>query len=514
MHSPSAIQPASVTGPAIRCTQLMIVAVLSVLGLLSRALHADPQVLIGPLCWSIVALFLWSVWSWCQVTRSLFDWYVIFLTAAFVFNGGHAFLEVLHLNERGVLDSEFSSETVMQTLYMVELSLAALHCGALAGIGRSWLHEDNAGPEPTPPETKTSMRLVGGGLLLIALPFTAMLLKDAVEIVLSGGYVALYQQKAPTGLGAGPKLLATFLIPGVMFLLSGSGESRAARWILVGVVLAYAAINFFLGVRHEAALLMLALAWLWYRQIRPFSMTLLLTGAATAVLVVFPLVAATREDSGSDRISFSHLVDMYTTLENPAIAAVHEMGGSMMTVAHTINLVPSTREFEWGAGYGYALLTLFPNLFWDIHPTIARKIPSDWLIWQVDPYIAEQGGGLGYSFIAEAYLNFGWLGLPFVMILGGYVGSRVVLWTDRSRRADRAAMTAAAACFLVFYVRAELAVVLRGVLWFACLPYCAVLILNHTQSALGHCRSAWKWQPGFQVDASNPKVPTLTGDFR
>src|SRR5262249_25008661 len=158
----------------------------------------------------------------------------------------------------------------------------------------------------------------------------------------------------------------------------------------------------------------------------------------------------------------------------------------------TIDLVPGSHGHEWGVGYGYALLTVFPNLFWDIHPTIARKLPCDWLIWQVDPYTAELGGTLGYSFIAEAYLNFGWLGAPFVMILGGYAGSRIMRWADRSRRADRAALTAAAACFLVFSVRGELAVVLRGLLWYACLPYCAVLILNYTQHALGHRPIAWR----------------------
>jgi hypothetical protein len=204
----------------------------------------------------------------------------------------------------------------------------------------------------------------------------------------------------------------------------------------------------------------------------------------------------------------NHLVEKYTSLENPAIAAVHEMGGSMMTVAHTINLVPASHDFEWGAGYGYALLTLFPNLFWKIHPTVARKIPSAWLIWQVDPYTAEQGGGLGYSFIAEAYLNFGWLGVPIVMLLGGYLVGRGVRWADRSRRADRIAMTAAAACFLVFYVRAELAVVLRGVMWYACFPYFAVVMLNYTQQALARRPHSPGPEAEPRLDVSKAAVQT------
>ena len=63
MISQSTIQHACHAGAAIRLTQLMIVAMLSALGLLYPALHVDPQALVGPLCWSIVGLFLWSVWS-------------------------------------------------------------------------------------------------------------------------------------------------------------------------------------------------------------------------------------------------------------------------------------------------------------------------------------------------------------------------------------------------------------------------------------------------------------------
>ncbi len=471
---------------ALRCAQLGILAVLAALGWLYPLLNVQPEILLGTQCWTIAGLYFWSVWSWYRVTHRLFDWYLIFLSAAYIFNAGHVFLEVLHLNEFGILDGEFSATTVMQTLYLVQLSLAALHWGALEGVGK--LSPAAAGSyvmTVTPAETLVSLRLVGCALLLIAAPFAAMLMIEAMQIVLSGGYFALYQQEMPTGLGAGPKVLSTFLIPGVLFLLAASRESRPLRLSAILIVLGYAAINFFLGVRHEAAVLLVAFAWLWDRQVRPLNITWLLAGGAFTVMVVFPLVAATRNVSGSDRISMEFLIDQFTTLENPAVAAVHEMGGSMNTVAHTLELVPSSHDFEWGAGYGYAWLTLFPNLFWDVHPSIARKIPSSWLIWEVDPYTAEQGGGLGYSFLAEAYLNFGWLGLVPVMIVFGYLGGKAVRWGDQHGHAERAALLAAAFSFLVFFVRAELAVVLRGVIWYAAVPYCAVRILTLTQHALG-----------------------------
>ena len=62
-----------------------------------------------------------------------------------------------------------------------------------------------------------------------------------------------------------------------------------------------------------------------------------------------------------------------------------------------------------------------PNLFWDIHPTIARGLACDWITETVDPFADLVGGGLGYSFIAEAYLNFGWFGVPIVTGIIGFL---------------------------------------------------------------------------------------------
>jgi oligosaccharide repeat unit polymerase len=471
---------------AIRMFQLLIVVCLAGMGWLLPELHVRAEDIIQTQCWGIVVFFIWTVWSWHSLTRVVFDWYLIFVTAAYVFNGGQAFLEVLRLNEQGLLDNEFSAESLMKTLYLVQLSLMALHMGALDGLGRFSKHGNRRINDSTTPQMLTSLRLVGFAMLLVGIPFTAMLLREAISIVLSEGYFSLYQQKAPTGVGAGPRVLASYIIPGVLFLLAASRGSGSTQFFCVAVVVIFACVNTFVGVRHEAAAFMLAFAWLWDRRVRPLNFPLLLSVSAVILLVVFPLVAATRNFRGSDRASIGYLVEELGSINNPAISAVREMGGTMMTVAHTINLVPSSHEYEMGASYFYAMFTLFPNFFWELHPTIARKIPSSWLIWEVDPYTAAEGGGLGYSFIAEAFLNFGWLGTPLMMVVGGYLIGSSVRWADHNRRADRIAALASAGCFLLFYVRAELAVIMRGVVWYTCIPYVAVTILTHAQHAIGH----------------------------
>jgi oligosaccharide repeat unit polymerase len=435
------------------------------------------------LCCLILLHSVWSLWSWAQVTRTWFDSYSLFLIAATLFNAGQAILEVFGLNPEGLLGRQFPPTTLVHTLFLVLIGLAAMHLGALLAAVRSPKRSTTSNSASDAESTLSSLRTIGWALLFVALPFTAIVIKEEITVVSSAGYFALYQQQAGTGLNAGPVVLSAFLIPGAMFLLAGACRSRGQRLIAVAVIAGYAVIQFYLGVRHEAAILAVEAIWVWHRLIRPIRPALLIGAGILMVAVIFPLVGAVRNTSGKDRSTVDFLAQNYATIDNPLVASVSEMGGSMETIAHTLTLVPATRDYEMGVGYAYAVSTLFPNLFWKIHPAIAHELPSTWLTWQVDPYTASQGGGLGFSFIAEAYLNFGYLGVPILLFFGGYLLARLVRWADRGIRPDRVAFVATAACFAIFLARAELAVVLRGVIWYSIAPYLATVWLARRRAA-------------------------------
>jgi hypothetical protein len=153
------------------------------------------------------------------------------------------------------------------------------------------------------------------------------------------------------------------------------------------------------------------------------------------------------------------------------------MGGTMGSIANTYLLVPSTRAFDYGLGYGYAVLTLVPNMFWDVHPTIAHGTGSDWLVWTVDPYGAARRTGLGFSCVAEAYLNFGWLGAAGVMALVGFGFGRLGI---AARLGDRGwlALVAAFTAFVLRFPRDESASLVRAFVWYSLMPYLGVYVLS------------------------------------
>lgn len=479
--------PGSGPRPDLRLVFAQGLIVLLLLGL--RACHcpseADAAQLVYPLCVAAGCLWCWSIWSWRRMTGRLFDFYMVFFLATAVFNSGQAVLEIFHLNSKGLLAGHFSQETLVETLYVVLLGLAGLHFGALVAAAR---HAARHGGRPSPATADQALNLaclrrVALAMLIVAGPFSVLVLKDCVSVVLASGYMGLYQQEVNIGMNNLPQLLSQILIrPAGLFLFTAGQRWWGVRLLALAVVVVYAAVNFFLGYRYASAMPLLALAWLWHHRVRPIPVGLLAAAATLVVVVLFPLIRVSRENSG-ERRSLENVWQAFGSVENPAVAAISEMGGSMETISHTIEIVPGNHAYERGASYAYAALTLFPNFFWSIHPTVARGIPTYWLINIVDPWTARHGGSLGYSILAEAYLNFGWIGTPLVLILMGFCYAAFVLWASSSSVPARTALVACVACTITLYAREDAASVIREMVWYAVLPYLLVTWLTRRQQA-------------------------------
>ncbi|MBA3942953.1 MAG: O-antigen polysaccharide polymerase Wzy [Herpetosiphonaceae bacterium] len=459
--------------------QAGILLLLGGCSLVYSAYSLEAEALIYPACVSLALVSVWSVFSWNVLTKRSFDPYILFIIAAVLFNGGQAFLEIFHLNDQGVLKSAFSSETTLQTLFLVTVCLSTFHFGAI--LSTLTVRIDDRRREADQ-ETLIALgrnsRRIGVGLVMISSVPALWNLRQALALVISSGYFALYQRDVVTSFAATPQVLAGFLVPGGLFLLASSKNNRSMRLASVALIVMYSATQLFLGSRSAAFLPLFALLWLWHSAIRPLPRSLFIVGGAVLLFVAFPLVAVVRNVTGANRSSVDFLVNAYASIDNPAVSAVSEMGGTMGTIAHTINLVPSYRNYDMGVGYLYALLTAIPNLFWSIHPTIAHGLPSSWLVWTIDPQTAAHGGGLGYSFIAEAYLNFGWLGGPLFLGFIGFLYGKLILWAVPSSNPAKLAMVAVFLSFFLFYVRQEAASQIRSLLWYAVLPYICVNLLE------------------------------------
>jgi len=427
----------------------------------------------------LVGFSLWSLWSWKKATGHLLDLYSLFFIALILFSGGQSFLEVLGLNPKGILDGQFPTEVVRQALVLVVVSMLMFHAGALYCASSIATRTEELSSSES---LEQALRMVGAIIIGISIGPALYELYHDFSLIQMMGYTGKFMQvRVVTGVDAWTLVVAPFLVPGALLLLAGSRGRRGniiLSWLLIGVP---SSIYFLLGLRNMGLRGLVALVWLHAVVIAPIKKTVLGV-VMMVVLVLVPGLAAVRSErwTGIDRIGV--LLQSYDVMDNnPLVLAIREMGGSFITIVYTTELVPQVRSFEWGMSYLSAMGTVFPNFFWDIHPSLAGGLPSYWLTKEVDPYSANTGHTLGFSFIAEAYLNFSWIGTPLFMSGIGYLLAQFVLRVWKRPDPLRLAIQAVSISFVLFVARGESHLIVRPIFWECLIPYLLVMYLYNRQ---------------------------------
>src|SRR5690606_26639259 len=95
-----------------------------------------------------------------------------------------------------------------------------------------------------------------------------------------------------------------------------------------------------------------------------------------------------------------------------------EVGASLDTVGRSMELVPGRFDYFLGKTYVDAAARVVPSLVWSRPDAI---VSSSWLTEQTSARRSAGKGGLGFSIVAEAYINFGVLGAPWILALIGWL---------------------------------------------------------------------------------------------
>lgn len=424
------------------------------------------------ICWTALFLLLWCPISWVGSGRRMFGPYGLFLGAVMVFNAAQLWLECFGLNAFGLLGGRVSPQSAATAGVAVVVAISWMHLGALmtrSVTGPLHRHEWRG--------NSRALELVAIGLLGVSIVPVVMTIIQGVGIVIANGYFALFQADKQTGVNAVGRVLSGFFVPGVSFWMVANRHRR--RGLAVGIMMlsAYAAGLLFLGSRSSALLPIVAVAWLWHATIGGIPAGVRVLGAVVLLAIVAPMVKLARGTTGADRTEFGSWVEALASSDNPAVGTLSEFGGSMVTVAYTMEDVPRHDPFELGANYLYSALMIVPNVFGDLHPSIVRGTAASRLTGRVNPYIASIGGSLGFSFVAELFLEFGWVGVTIGALIFGVLICRAERWLYRGAHIAHAAAVAAALPSVMFFARAESIYLFRPIVWYVITPLLSLSLL-------------------------------------
>jgi hypothetical protein len=140
-------------------------------------------------------------------------------------------------------------------------------------------------------------------------------------------------------------------------------------------------------------------------------------GGLAAVLIAIPISRQIRDTKLSERTMAAGELSL------APLEAIQEMGGSLRPLVHTIDLMEN-EPYRWGRTYLQALGQVVPNLSlrWqgDAYLPVEELPPSHWVSRLAAPWNYQNFGGLGFSAVAEPYMNLGPWGVALAFWLLGY----------------------------------------------------------------------------------------------
>lgn len=187
-----------------------------------------------------------------------------------------------------------------------------------------------------------------------------------------------------------------------------------------------------------------------------------------AVLVAIPISRELRDTKLAERTLAA------SDLSLVPLEAIQEMGGSLRPLVHTIDLMEN-EPYRWGRTYWQALGQVVPNLSlsWQGDPylPVEELPPSHWVSRLAAPWNYQNFGGLGFSAVAEPYMNAGPWGVALAFWLLGYGLVRV----DRMdlRRPTQLACLAMVLGPLLWATRNGAGVFVRPAIWGMALTFAA-----------------------------------------
>lgn len=325
-------------------------------------------------------------------------------------------------------------------------------------------------------------RLVKAGIIvmLCSLPFELYVNISKLFFAFSYGYASLYQDVALESISSGYKILSYFYLPGCFYILFGSKRGSKGEKLAWGLILIHAIIEMMIGYRASAMIPIIIILYSLHVKIS-FSESrkqnrktkkIIIRSCIIAMIVVvfvFPIVRLTRNSGGItmeaflQAFSFESYRGLFTT--------INDMGKSLQTVIYTCILIPEQYSYRYGVTYLMNLTQIIPNFFWTRHPAEVYGSLGKWLTKIVDPSFYQFGGALGFSCVAEAYINFGYIGIVVFPFIFGKILQTVENRIDSSAKPVNYASFCIVSVYLMSYARGEFTDLVRGFFWYMMIPY-------------------------------------------
>ena len=258
-------------------------------------------------------------------------------------------------------------------------------------------------------------RIFTGGIILFAvciIPHAYIDFAQWAAYRTSGVYAEIYHIQIP-GIFS---ILNPFFYPSIFMIIIGCQNVKRAKLVSV-LFAAYLIFSMGKGSRIQqlillAALLLLYIYYISRRRIR-FTQLIVLLFSAYLLVLVINLVGRLRGHGGI--LDLETVIDTFKTSSPMDILLdqLMELGGTEVSLAYAIEIVPNSMFYLLGINYLAGLLSVYPNV-----GGLLGKATSFYGFTTSFPD-SIRAHNLGGSILGEAYTNFGFIGGCIVLFVVG-----------------------------------------------------------------------------------------------
>lgn len=359
---------------------------------------------------------------WKYVTGKTFSLFIFYFLSYYLFTMGQSILYLFEFQHSFAnVYLLISPITMLETHLFTMLCINFLFFGGLLSLYRK---KQSFKDKSNPIDYTKSMKNVGQLLFIVSIIPMLVQLYMLLTSYGIGGYA--YAFKSVSNARGINKIISLLypLFPSslvMLYLSSGSKEGKIYQTIMVIVGMAY----FFIGERTGAASILL-IAILMSSNINNKNYAFKKKNNKFAIFLLVFILAVTipalgkLRNSSNIRIRAIIEVIMMDGIFSVITDTIATMGFSMFPLAKTIEIIPSIKKYAYGQSYLFAFLSLFPNIFGGTHISVKYSGLAQWLMDTLN-----MNYGPGFSYPAEAWYNFGWVGF-LIMTLIGYLFCRIL----------------------------------------------------------------------------------------
>lgn len=242
-----------------------------------------------------------------------------------------------------------------------------------------------------------------------------------------------------------------------LFLCRKKGE----KWQVIALI-GYIALYMMSGSRTQGFILLIAVAVVWisvFSEKKPVQQIAAILIVGLAVAILFSMVSLVRSLATSS--DFSSAISSMMTQNNPIIDAIQEAGQTFVVLGAVYSNTPNTVPFGDGLTYLSGIAYILPDAVTGDYYASVNSVDQLFA-----PFLTSYGG-VGSSFIAEAYYNFGYASFFVMALFGLLLGKIQKEFEIGLAKANYFILFACVGCFMIcsFYIRSDVRTFLRNFTW-------------------------------------------------